>query len=221
MSPHLGASVLLLSSDGEAFPSNVLFSSGQYVHVGVPETWGARKAPEGVPFDLTWPGDKGVHVQPVVANEKAGTAGNAVWHLEPAGDYRFEQRRRYVRVPMRTLMTIANLHSPDAESEKATLIDVSEASLQCATSDLSWLDASHKTPVRVRFTVAESEFVTNGVVLRVTLIGTSAAPKGARIVIEFEDRPEFTDRLRRAVFEEQRRQIMEERERNERWASLQ
>jgi len=212
MSPHLGASVTLMGDDGEAISSMVVFSSDDDIFVVVPEEWGVRQLLEGTPFELIWPGKNGAHVLPVWARIHDGPKGKPLWALTQAGDYRFEQRRRYVRLSMRVPMTIANLIGDTGDSEQATLIDVSETSLLCGTSNLEWLDVGVKTPVRVRFIVADTPFVTNGTVLRTTLIGSEHSPKGVRIVVLFDERTDFADALRRSVFEEQRRRIAQERE---------
>jgi len=212
MSPHLGASVTLLGDDGEAITSMVVFSDDHQIYVAVPGEWGARPQPDGLFFEVTWPGTNGAHVLPVVAYAEEVAHGRHLWRLTISGEYRFDQRRRYVRVRVQTPMTIANLVGASGDSERATMLDVSETSLSCAVDDVTWLDAPAKTPVRVRFTVADLQFVANGVVLRTTPIGSDHNPEGARVVVIFEHRMDFADRLRRAVFEEQRRRIAEERE---------
>lgn len=212
MSPHLGASVTLVGDDGEAITSIVVFADDHQIYLAVPQEWGERPRPEGVPFELSWPGDNGAHVVPVAASTEEDSRGKWLWKLIRTGDHRFDQRRLYVRVAVRGAMTIANLVGDTGESERATLLDVSETSLCCAVPDVAWLDAGAKTPVRVRFTVADNQFATNGEVLRSTRIGSEHNPKGARVVVLFEHRMDFANRLRRAVFEEQRRRIAEERE---------
>lgn len=196
--PRAGQSVEIHDVEGKSSLGRVQSASAESVVIAVGTTAAvALAAHTGATFDVVWPGPGGVTVLPARLTQRQGASQLELWEFEPASEARFEQRRRQARIGMTGPVTLTMLLDADAQGVPAeapaplsgTLIDVSEAALQCVIA-VNAEDPILATgqPVWCDFSPNGSHFALRGVVYTAWTVD---APPRVRVVVRFDpDQPE-------------------------------
>lgn len=198
--PRAGQSVEIHDADGKSSLGRAQSVSGEsvVVAIGTPSAV-ALTAHAGATFDIVWPGAGGVTVLPARLLQRQGASQLELWEFAPVGEARSEQRRRQARIGVAGPVTLTmfsdaaarGLPGPAMHSPLAgTLIDVSEAALQCliaVEADDPVVTAG--AAVMCEFAPDGSHFSLRGVVHAAWTVG---APPRVRVVVQFdEDQPEM------------------------------
>lgn len=157
------------------------------VAVAVPRSLpGELEPPQpGDPFELSWPGPRGLVVVPVVLRERVRD-GVPLWWFEPSGPTDVNQRRSYVRAGVRApfpVRVVLEWELPERGSAAGELQDLSEGGLRVHLRGSGSDACPEGAGVGVRLTVVD---VVDGQGSSATAPGASGAPGSAVAVDEHE-----------------------------------
>ena len=199
--PNFGSSVELHHASGIAYAAEVVFLTDGYVALTRPDDYPPGDIPSAEAFDLIWPADEAVHVQPVTVSERPGRGTEIVWEAVTAGEARTEERRPHARVQLHTQLTMTAQTDPPLTTSEAMLTDLSEDSLRGAVYGREWSDLRPGTPMRVGFVADNVYFEVDGSVLR-TYASTSEDDDGVEVIVLLDTDEQTTRDLRQAVLAE-------------------
>jgi hypothetical protein len=201
--PDIHASVQLQDPSGNAYAAEVAFATDSYVAVTRPTDYPEGDSPHDEAFELAWPADESVHIQPVTAIERPGRETEVIWELTPVGEIRTEQRRPHPRVELRTQLTIATLDGSEHPlgTTEAMLTDLSEDAMRAAVYGREWADLEPGTSLHVGFVVDNTFFDVDGSVLR-TRTSADEEDDGVEIIVMLDTDDQTIRTLREAVLAE-------------------
>ncbi|TNM69407.1 PilZ domain-containing protein [Streptomyces sp. NP160] len=220
--PPLGSRALLTAPGEEPRATVVEDVDGDAVAVAVPPLRKGELEPprEGDPFELSWPGPRGLVVVPVLLRARVRD-GVPLWWLQVAGGPDVKQRRSFVRseavlpFPARV---VVDWQLPERGSAAGELQDLSEGGLRAhlrATGPGA--DCPEGAGVAVRLTLVDvahgaADAVEGVDVTEHELFGTVLRsgrlledPDACEVVVQLHDDRAQADALRRLVFAWQRR----------------
>lgn len=219
--PPLGSRALLSAPGQEPRATVVEDVDGDAVAVAVPAARKGELEPprEGDPFELSWPGPRGLVVVPVQLRARVRD-GVPLWWLQVAGGPDVQQRRSFVRseavlpFPARV---VVEWQLPEAGSAAGELQDLSEGGLRAHLRAGAGPDCPEGAGVAVRLTLVDvahgaADAVEGVDVTEHELFGTvlrsGRLPEDAdacEVVVQLHDERAQADALRRLVFAWQRR----------------
>ncbi len=132
--PAVGSRVLLSAPGKDPRATRVADTADGALAVAVPRAGRGELEPplDGAPFELAWPGHRGLLVVPVVLRERVRERV-PLWWLEPVGPVAVQQRRSFVRAavdapfPVRVSL---EWEVPERGTAAGELADLSEGGLR-------------------------------------------------------------------------------------------
>lgn len=220
--PPLGSRALLAAPGEEPRATVVEDVDGDAVAVTVPRARKGELEPplDGDPFELSWPGPRGLVVVPVVLRARVHD-GVPLWWMQLAGGPDVQQRRSFVRAGAVTpfpARVVVEWQLPEQGSAAGELQDLSEGGLRAHLRVGDGPDCPEGAGVAVRLTLLDvargAADVVEGVeVTEHELFGTVLRsgrlpedPDAGEVVVQLHHDPAQGDALRRLVFSWQRRE---------------
>ncbi|MBC3763745.1 PilZ domain-containing protein [Quadrisphaera oryzae] len=220
--PPLGSRALIAAPGEEPRATVVEDVDGDAVAVAVPPLLRGEFEPprDGDPFELRWPGPRGLVVVPVVLRARVRD-GVPLWWLQVAGGPDVRQRRSFVRAGAETpfpARVVVEWELPERGSAAGELQDLSEGGLRAHLRTAGpGGDCPEGAGVAVRLTLVDvaqgaadalagvdvTEHELFGTVLRSGRLPED--PDASEVVVQLHDDRAQSDALRRLVFAWQRR----------------
>jgi hypothetical protein len=208
--PALNSLVRVVLADEEERPSRVESHDGGLLTVAAP--WhAATLAPQaGEPLSIRWPSVRGICE--VGATLVAVDRENAVplWRVQPEGEVRILQRRRFVRADASAPVTVApipeNTETGRIEPVMATLSNLSEGGARCRVEGITALEKAglvEDGAIEMRLSLGAAIVHVVGVVIRITPDVPWTPKDRAEIVAAFEAPDQAADLIRRYVLNQQ------------------
>jgi hypothetical protein len=209
--PGINQLCRVVLADTEERPSRVESHEDGILSVAAPWHAAALVPEPGQPLAIRWPSVRGICEVGATLVEVDRENAVALWRVQPDGDVRILQRRRFVRADATVPVTLAPV-PPDADCSAlpepvlATVADLSEGGARCRIEGITALAeaglvADGEVDLRISLGAAVIRVV--GVVIRVTPDVPKTAKDTGEVVVAFAPPEHAGDLIRRFVMQQQ------------------
>jgi hypothetical protein len=206
--PSVNTLVRVVVAGVAELPSRVEEACDGLLGVAAPGLAAGLDAPApGDPVELRWTSVRGLCTVPAqVRSVNRGTP--PVWRIEPCGDVRIVQRRRFVRAETSAPLTIVPIAVTGDSGRPVIgrLVDLSEASARCRVNGLTALGAAGlevNGEAELRLSLGAAIVRVVGPVLRVFKDVPVTADDSGEVVVVFEAPEAAAELIRRYVINQQ------------------
>jgi hypothetical protein len=208
--PGVNSLVRVVLEDEEERPSRVESDDDGLLTVAAPWHAAALAPDAGEPLALRWATVRGICEisATLVAVDREHQV--TLWRVQPEGEVRIVQRRRFVRADASAPVTVAPIPAgPDVdriEPVMATLTNLSEGGARCRVENINGLEKAGLVadgPIELRLSLGAAIVHVVGVVIRITPDVPWTPKDRAEIVAAFEAPDHAADLIRRYVLNQQ------------------
>jgi hypothetical protein len=208
--PGVNALVRVVLADELERPSRVESDDDGLLTVAAPWHAASLAPGAGEPLALRWPSVRGICEVAATLVSVERERAVALWRVQPEGEVRILQRRRFVRADATAPVTVAPIPAdPGAgrvDPVMATLTNLSEGGARCRVEDITALEKAglaENGEIELRLSLGAAIVRVLGVVIRITPDVPWTPKDRAEIVSAFDAPDQAADLIRRYVLEQQ------------------